>query len=147
MVPALVVIFVLFWLKNRNNNVFFFFRFPFLRSLCVFVYMCVCVMPRLLEQRNPQQRQHQGKEKDNLVQMLKAAAKATQLRASLLNCAELQQVQAFAARLGRSKELQAQTMPPWWKVDVHDAHLLIVSSVYGAKRGPRQHDVGLARIC
>lgn len=22
-------------------------------------------------------------------------------------------------------------MPPWWKVDVHDAHLLVVSCVYG----------------
>lgn len=71
------------------------------------------------------------REKDALVQMLKAAAKATQLRASLLNYTELQQVQAFAARLARAKELQGQTMPPWWKVDVHDAHLLVVSCVYG----------------
>lgn len=42
----------------------------------------------------------QEREKDALVQMLKAAAKATQLRASLLNYTELQQVRSCSYALG-----------------------------------------------
>ncbi|CAN0196335.1 unnamed protein product [Ectocarpus sp. 12 AP-2014] len=64
--------------------------------------------------------------------MLQSAAKATQLRASLLAYTELKEMQSFAARLAQLTELKAAPMPSWWKPAVHDAHLLIASCIYGS---------------
>ena len=41
------------------------------------------------------------------------------------------QIQSFAGRLARARELKTASLPSWWKPDVHDAHLLIASSIYG----------------
>lgn len=41
------------------------------------------------------------------------------------------QIQSFAGRLARARELKTSSLPSWWKSDVHDAHLLIASCIYG----------------
>ncbi|CAM9732539.1 unnamed protein product, partial [Ectocarpus fasciculatus] len=71
-------------------------------------------------------------ERTTLTAMLQSAAKATQLRASLLAYTELKEMQSFAARLAQLTELKAAPMPSWWKPAVHDAHLLIASCIYGS---------------
>lgn len=38
-------------------------------------------------------------------------------------------------RLARARELKAMSMPPWYKPSVHDAHLLLASSIYGEPAG------------
>lgn len=41
------------------------------------------------------------------------------------------QIQSFASRLARARVLKTMSMPPWYKPAVHDAHLLLASSIYG----------------
>lgn len=46
-------------------------------------------------------------------------------------CDFVWQIQSFAGRLARARELKTASLPSWWKPDVHDAHLLIASCIYG----------------
>ncbi|CAM9803207.1 unnamed protein product [Choristocarpus tenellus] len=44
------------------------------------------------------------------------------------------QLQSFVIRLGRSKSVQKQQMPPWWRGEVHDVILLVATCVHGRNK-------------